>query len=123
MISILDEIIAGINEITGLQCFSEMPDGSFQLPMIIISERSNDTNTMSFSGSMEVASVSYEITIYSNDVEDIFELQEFIDGYFKTEIKRFKSSASNIQQRHPIYYRTLSYSGQIKRQNDKLYIL
>lgn len=123
MISILEEIIAGINEITGLQCYSEMPDGSFQLPMIIVSERSNDVDTLAFSGSIEVAKVTYEITIYSDNVEDIFELQEFVDGFFKTEIKRFRGSASNIQQRHPIYYRVLTYSGQVKKQDEKLYIL
>lgn len=123
MISILEELISGINEVTGLQCYSELPDGSFQLPMIVISERNNDADSVAFSGSVEVTKLTYEITIYSNNVNDIFELQEFIDSYFKTEIKRFKGSAGNIQQRHPIYYRTLTYTGKVKQQDDKLYIL
>lgn len=123
MISILEELITGINEVTGLQCYSEMPDGSFQLPMIVISERSSNVETLTFSGSIEVAKVSYDITIFSDDVDDIYDLQEIVDNYFKTEVKRFKCSAGNIQQRHPIYYRVLTYSGQVKCQDNKLYIL
>lgn len=123
MISLLEEIIAGLNESTGLQCYSEMPDGSFKLPMIIVTERTNEVNSLALNGSIQSVKLVYEIQIYSNDIEDIFELQEFVDSYFRENLKLFRRSASNIQQRHPLYYRTMTFTGFVRADEDNLYIL
>ena len=123
MVSILEDLIVGIKEATGLLVYAEKPNDSFQLPMIVISERDNNVDSVAFSGSVEITKLTYEITIYSNNVDDIFELQESIDSYFKTEIKRFKGSAGSIQQKYPLYYRTLTYSGIVQRKENNYIIL
>lgn len=123
MISILEELITGISNATELPVYSEMPDGGFALPMIVISEINYQLSTLAFSNHVEVAKVTYQISIYSDNVDDIFTYQELIENYFKTNIQRFKGTASAVQQRYPIYYRTLTYDGKIKKQNDDYYIL
>lgn len=123
MISILEELIAGIYNATQLPIYSEMPDGSFQLPMIVISETNYQLSTLAFNNHVEVAKVTYQISIYSDNVDDIFTYQELIENYFNIHIKRFKGTVSAVQQRYPVYYRTLTYDGKIKKQNDDYYIL
>lgn len=123
MVSILEELIEGISIATELPVYSEMPNGSFQLPMIVISETNYQLSTLSFSGDVEVAKLTYQISIYSENVDDIFTYQELIEDFFKENVKRFKGTASAVQQRYPIYYRTLVYDGKVKKQNDNYYIL
>ena len=123
MVSILEDLIVGINEATGLLVYAEMPNDSFQLPMIVINESSNQLSTLAFNGRVEVANLSYQITVYSDDVDDVYKYTELIDNYFRNEVKRFIGTASSVQQRYPLYYRMLTYSGRVQKQDDNLIIL
>ena len=123
MVSILEDLIVGINETTGLQCYAEMPDSSFHLPMIVITESKNSTSTVAFNGRVEMANLSYQITIYSSEVDDIYTYQELIDNYFKNEVKRFDGTFGMVQQKYPIYYRMLTYSGIVQKKDNNYIIL
>lgn len=123
MVSILEDLIVGIHEATGLLVYAEMPSDSFQLPMIIINESNNQSSTLAFNGRVEVANLSYQITVYSDDVDDVYKYTELIDNYFNNEIKRFNGTASSVQQRYPLYYRMLTYSGRVQKQDDNYIIL
>jgi hypothetical protein len=123
MVSILEDLIVGINETTGLQCYAEMPDGSFQIPMVIITENRNQSSMLSFNGRVEVANLTYQITVYSDNVDDVYNYTELIDNYFKNEVKRFDGSVSSVQQKYPLYYRMLTYSGIVQRKENNYIIL
>jgi hypothetical protein len=123
MVSILEDLIVGINETTGLQCYAEMPDGSFQIPMVVITENRNQSSMLSFNGRVEVANLTYQITVYSDNVDDVYNYTELIDNYFKNEVKRFDGSVSSVQQKYPLYYRMLTYSGIVQRKENNYIIL
>lgn len=123
MVSILEDLIVGINETTGLQCYAEMPDSSFQIPMVVITENRNQSSMLSFNGRVEVANLTYQITVYSDNVDDVYNYTELIDNYFKNEVKRFDGSVSSVQQKYPLYYRMLTYSGIVQRKENNYIIL
>ena len=123
MVSILEDLIVGINEATGLLVYAEMPNDSFQLPMIVINESNNQLSTLAFNGRVEVANLSYQITVYSDNVDDVYKYTELIDNYFKNEVKRFDGSVSSVQQKYPLYYRMLTYSGIVQRKENNYIIL
>ena len=123
MVSILEDLIVGISEATGLLVYAEMPNDSFQLPMIVINESNNQLSTLAFNGRVEVANLSYQITVYSDNVDDVYKYTELIDNYFKNEVKRFDGSVSSVQQKYPLYYRMLTYSGIVQRKENNYIIL
>ena len=123
MVSILEDLIIGIKKATGLLVYAEMPNDSFQLPMIVINESNNQLSTLAFNGRVEVANLSYQITVYSDNVDDVYKYTELIDKYFKNEVKRFDGSVSSVQQKYPLYYRMLTYSGIVQRKENNYIIL
>lgn len=123
MVSILEDLIVGIKEATNLLVYAEMPNGSFQLPLIVINESRNQLSAIAFDGRVEIANLSYQITVYSDDVDDVYRYSELIDNYFKNEIQRFNGTISSVQQRYPLYYCMLTYSGRVQKQDDNLIIL
>ena len=89
MISIYEEINKGLNQATGLYCYAEFPQDAFELPLLVVVEQNNRLSNIALDGRVEIADVSYMITIYSENAEDVYTYQAMIDNYFNTEVKRF----------------------------------
>lgn len=123
MISIYEEINKGLNQATGLYCYAEFPQDAFELPLLVVVEQNNRLSNIALDGRVEIADVSYMITIYSENAEDVYTYQAMIDNYFNTEVKRFVGQLSSVQQSYGMYHRTLTYSGTIQRIEDNYYIL
>lgn len=123
MVSILEEINRGLTETTGLYCYAEFPSDGFQLPLLIVKENSNRQSTIALDGRVEVADLTYMITIYSEDAEDIYQYQTMIDEWFFTNAKRLNGQIQPIQVSGNVHYRTLTYQGKVQRVGDNYYIL
>lgn len=123
MVSIINEINKGLHESTGLFALAELPNDTFTLPLLVVTERSNELNNVALDGRVEVAQLTYEITIYSNEPLDIYHYQEIIDSYLNQNIKRFTSSVGKIEQDYPVYHRTLSVQMTVQRVGNNYYIL
>lgn len=123
MVSIITEINKGLHEATGLLVFAELPNDTFTLPLLVVTERSGELNNVALDGRVEVAQLTYEITVFSNEPSDIYHYQEIIDSYFNQNIRRFTCSVGKIEQDYPIYHRTLSVQMTVQRVGDNHYIL
>ena len=123
MVSILEMINEGLHQATGLYCYAEFPHDGFELPLLIVTENYNQLSNIALDGRVEVAELTYTITIYSEKLEDVYMYQELIDSYFNDTIKRFSGTIQQIQQSYPIYHRTLTYRGRVQKIENNYYIL
>ena len=123
MVSIIKEINQGLQQATGLSVFAELPNDTFNLPLLVVTERSNELRNVAFDGRVEVAQLQYEITVFSNEPHDIFTYQEMIDSYLNQNVKRFICSVGQVEQNYPIYHRTLSVQVTVQRVGEDYYIL
>lgn len=123
MVSILEQINEGLYQATGLYCYAEFPQDGFRLPLLIVTENYNQLSNIALDGRVEVAELTYTITIYSDNLEEIYKYQELVDSFFNDVIKRFSGTIQSIQQSYPIYHRTLSYRGRVQKVDNTYYIL
>lgn len=123
MVSILEELHSGLRDVTGLLTFSELPADSFKLPLIVIAEVNNQSDVVAMDGLTEIATLTYNITIYCENEDDIYKYQDMIDEYMRTNVKRFNAQYSQIRQKYPIYYRQLKYSGTVRKIGNQIHIL
>lgn len=121
MLSIRTDLLQLLNEQTGLQVYYYMPPvhTSVSMPLLILEEVENTDyfygcyNDRKEEVEQEIASVTYEISIYSNNPQDLFTFIPIIDKVMKR-IGFKKTWTSGDNHVDPLYCKTLRFTGKIQ---------
>ena len=126
MLSVRENLIEGLKENTGLQVYFMMPpvDVAVSMPLLILEEVDNSDHFYTYheetDTEIEVANVTYEISIYCVNPQDLFIFMPIIDTYMKR-IGFRKSWTSGDSYVDPLYCKTLRFTGKIQQLQDGTY--
>jgi hypothetical protein len=126
MLSVRENLIEGLRENTGLQVYFMMPpvDVAVSMPLLILEEVDNSDHFYRYyeetDTEIEVANVTYEISIYAKNPQDLFIFMPIIDTYMKR-IGFKKTWTSGDSYVAPLYCKTLRFTGKIQQLQDGTY--
>lgn len=117
MQSVREELITILKENTLLEVYYYMPpiNVAVNLPILILEEVNNSDRFYRYYGDgteQEITDVTYEISIYSNNPQDLIIFMPIIDRVMKR-IGFKKSYTSGDNHVDPLYCKTLRFTGKI----------
>ena len=126
MLSVRKELVQYLKEQTGLEVYYYSPpvNVAISMPILIVEEVDNndffyqlhedDTET-------EITNVTYEISIYAVNPQDLFIFMPIIDRIMKRHgfKKTWTSDDSHVE---PLYCKSMRFTAKIKLDNDVYYI-
>ncbi|MTP73991.1 hypothetical protein GMB70_14345 [Turicibacter sanguinis] len=111
MLSIRSKLKQGLTDTTGLDVYFVQPpiNTNVSIPLLILEEKVNSQYYRDRNSTQEIVNLSYDISIYTNDPEQLFELMSSVDDYcFKVGLKRtYISSDLNIDNQ--LWCKTMTY--------------
>lgn len=111
MLSIRRELRQGLTDTTGLDVYFVQPpiDTNLLIPLLILEEKVNSQYYRDRNSTQEIVNLSYDVSIYTNDPEQLFELMPSVDEYcFKVGLRRtYVSSDLNINNQ--LWCKTMTY--------------
>ena len=111
MLSIRKPLKQGLTDATGLEVYFVQPPvhTDVAIPLLILEERSNSQYYRDRNSNIEVVNLTYDISIYTNNPSQLFELMDSVDDYmFSVGLKRsFASSDMSIDNR--LWCKTMTY--------------
>lgn len=119
MLSVRENLIEGLKENTGLQVYFMMPpvDVAVSMPLLVLEEVDNSDHFYTYheetDTEIEVANVTYEISIYCVNPQDLFIFMPIVDSYMKRNGFR-KSWTSGDSYIDPLYCKTMRYNAKIR---------
>jgi hypothetical protein len=126
MLSVRTDLIEVLKENTGLEVYYYMPPVSVavSMPLLIVEEVDNNDYFYQLhedNTETEIANVSYEISIYAVNPQDLFIFMPIIDRIMKRHgfKKTWTSDDSHVE---PLYCKSMRFTGKIKLDNDVYYI-
>ena len=126
MLSVREILIEGLRLNTGLKVYFMMPpvDVAVSIPLLILEEVDNSDHFYTYheetDTEIEVANVTYEISIYAKNPQDLFIFMPIIDTYMKR-IGFKKTWTSGDMYIDPLYCKTLRFTGKIQLLQDGTY--
>ena len=126
MLSVRENLIEGLKENTGLQVYYYMPPANVavSMPLLVLEEVDNSDHFYTYheetDTEIEVANVTYEISIYCVNPQDLFIFMPIIDTYMKR-IGFRKTWTSGDSYIDPLYCKTLRFTGKIQQLQDGTY--
>lgn len=126
MLSVRENLIEGLKENTGLQVYYYMPpvNAAVSMPLLVLEEVDNSDHFYTYheetDTEIEVANVTYEISIYCVNPQDLFIFMPIIDTYMKR-IGFRKTWTSGDSYIDPLYCKTLRFTGKIQQLQDGTY--
>lgn len=103
MLSIRTELREGLTKITGMDVYFVQPpvNTDVAIPLLILEEKSNYQYYRDRHSHIEIVNLSYDISIYTNQPHQLFELMTSVDDYmFSVGLKRtYTSSDMSIDNR------------------------
>ena len=118
MLSVREILIEGLRLNTGLKVYFMMPpvDVAVSMPLLILEEVDNSDHFYRYyeddNTEQEIANVTYEISIYCVNPQDLFIFMPIIDTYMKR-IGFRKSWTSGDSYVNPLYCKTMRYNAKI----------
>jgi hypothetical protein len=117
MLSVREELVQYLKEQTGLEVYYYSPpvNVAISMPILILEEVDNSDYVYLYNGDVEheVANVTYEVSIYSNNPADLFIYTPIIDKTMKR--NGFKKSwTSGDNHVDPLYAKTLRFNAKIQ---------
>lgn len=112
MLSIRKEIKQGLTDATGLEVYFVQPpvDVDVAIPLLILEEKGNSQYYRDRNSNIEVVNLSYDISIYTNDPSQLFDLMESVDDYmFGVGLKRSYTS-SDMSIDNKLWCKTMTYN-------------
>ncbi|WVR22071.1 MAG: hypothetical protein [Malazfec virus 1] len=120
MLSIRKELKQGLTDATGLEVYFVQPpvNTDVAIPLLILEEKSNSQYYRDKNSNLEVVNLSYDISIYTNNPSQLFELMECVDDYmFSLGLKRtYTSTDMNID--YTLWCKTMTYVCKATRLED-----
>ena len=103
MLSIRTELKEGLTKATGMDVYFVQPpvNADVAIPLLILEEKSNNQYYRDHNSHMEIVNLSYDISIYVDEPEQLFKLMGVVDDYMHgVGLKRNYTSADiNIDNR------------------------
>ena len=112
MLSIRKELREEIQSKLGLETYFVQPpiNVDIHLPIIILEEKGNSQYYRDRNSNIEVVNLSYDISIYTNDPSQLFDLMESVDDYmFGVGLKRSYTS-SDMSIDNKLWCKTMTYN-------------
>ena len=112
MLSIRKELKQGLTDATGLEVYFVQPpvDVDVAIPLLILEEKTNSQYYRDRNSNIEVVNLSYDISIYTNDPSQLFDLMESVDDYmFGVGLKRTYTS-SDMSIDNKLWCKTMTYN-------------
>lgn len=113
MLSIRKELRQGLTEETGLDVYFIQPpvDTDVAIPLLILEEKSNGQYYRDRNSYMEIVNLTYDISIYTTNPAQLFELMKSIDDYmFGVGLQRtYTSSDMSIDNTPTLWCKTMTY--------------
>ena len=112
MLSIRKELREEIQSKLGLETYFVQPpiNVDIHLPIIILEEKGNSQYYRDRNSNIEVVNLSYDISIYTNDPSQLFDLMESVDDYmFGVGLKRTYTS-SDMSIDNKLWCKTMTYN-------------
>jgi hypothetical protein len=121
MQSIRENLIEGLKENTGLEVYFLMPPVNINvsLPLIVLEEVNNLDHF--YEDEFEIASITYDISVYADKAIDILVFEEVIDKYMKR-IGMKKSYTGGDNYIEPLYCKTMTFTGKVRKHGETYYI-
>ena len=112
MLSIRKELKQGLTDATGLEVYFIQPpvDVDVAIPLLILEEKTNSQYYRDRNSNIEVVSLSYDISIYTDVPSQLFDLMESVDDYmFGVGLKRSYTS-SDMSIDNKLWCKTMTYN-------------
>ena len=112
MLSIRKELKQGLTDATGLEVYFVQPpvDVDVAIPLLILEEKTNSQYYRDRNSNIEVVSLSYDISIYTDVPSQLFDLMESVDDYmFGVGLKRSYTS-SDMSIDNKLWCKTMTYN-------------
>ena len=112
MLSIRKELREGLKDVTGLEVYFIQPPvhTDVAIPLLILEEKSNSQYYRDRNSNIEVVSLSYDISIYTDVPSQLFDLMESVDDYmFGVGLKRSYTS-SDMSIDNKLWCKTMTYN-------------
>ena len=112
MLSIRKELREEIQSKLGLETYFVQPliNVDIHLPIIILEEKTNSQYYRDRNSNIEVVSLSYDISIYTDVPSQLFDLMESVDDYmFGVGLKRTYTS-SDMSIDNKLWCKTMTYN-------------
>ncbi|MTN46213.1 hypothetical protein GMB51_13915 [Turicibacter sanguinis] len=112
MLSIRTELKEGLTKATGMDVYFVQPpvNADVAIPLLILEEKANNQYYRDRNSHMEIVNLSYDISIYVDEPEQLFKLMGVVDDYMHgVGLKRNYTSADmNIDNR--LWCKTMTYN-------------
>ena len=112
MLSIRKELKQGLTDATGLEVYFVQPpvNTDVAIPLLILEEKTNSQYYRDRNSNIEVVNLSYDISIYTNDPSQLFDLMDIVDDYmFGVGLKRSYTS-SDMSIDNKLWCKTMTYN-------------
>ena len=112
MLSIRKPLKQGLTDATGLEVYFVQPPvhTDVAIPLLILEERSNSQYYRDRNSNIEVVNLTYDISIYTNNPSQLFELMDSVDDYmFGVGLKRSYTS-SDMSLDNQLWCKTMTYN-------------
>lgn len=112
MLSIRKELKQGLTDATGMEVYFVQPpvDVDVAIPLLILEEKTNSQYYRDRNSNIEVVSLSYDISIYTDVPSQLFDLMESVDDYmFGVGLKRSYTS-SDMSIDNKLWCKTMTYN-------------
>lgn len=111
MLSIRTELKEGLTNVTGLNVYFVQPpvNTNIGIPLLILEEKTNSQYYRDRNSHIEIVNLSYDISIYTDKPQQLFELMSSVDGYmFSVGLKRTYTS-SDMSIDNKLWCKTMTY--------------
>ena len=111
MLSIRTELKEGLTKATGMDVYFVQPpvNADVAIPLLILEEKANNQYYRDRNSHMEIVNLSYDISIYTNQPQQLFELMQIVDNYcFSVGLKRTYTS-SDMSIDNQLWCKSMTY--------------
>lgn len=112
MLSIRKELKQGLTQATGLEVYFIQPpvNADVAIPLLLLEEKTNSQYYRDRNSHIEIVSLSYDISIYTDKPQQLFELMQSVDDYmFSVGLKRTYTS-SDMSIDNTLWCKTMTYT-------------
>lgn len=120
MLSIRKLLKQGLTDVTGLEVYFVQPPvhTDVAIPLLILEEKTNSQSYRDRYSQIEIVHLSYDISIYTNDPSQLFDLMERVDDYmFSVGLKRTYTS-SDMSLDNKLWCKTMTYVCKVTKLED-----
>jgi len=116
MLSIRKQLKEGLSKATGLEVYFVQPpiDKDVAIPLLILEEKTNSQYHRDRNSHMEIVNLSYDISIYTDKPQQLFELMDSVDDYCHSVGLRRTFTSADMNIGNQLWCKTMTYNCKAK---------